>query len=320
LKRESQMYPRYRDLPIRNGLPPSSSWEVFGPGDEIGTLNFITAEKTREAARLVESGRVFNLDLPLDVPDPPFFARAPYRRTLLELGEGIVRDDVIDGFFPQASSQWDALSHFAHRRYGFYNGVRQDEVTGESGSRLGIEHWAARGIATRGVLVDVARLCEARGERIAPDRHLPISVSLLEETLDSQGVALEQGDVLMLRTGWLAHYLAATPELRRTFAPEEGSPGLSAVEEMAEFLWDHRVAAVVADNVALEVQPTGKESGGSLHRRLIPLLGMAVGELWNLEALAEDCARDRRFASFLVSSPLHLPGGAGSTANALALK
>jgi kynurenine formamidase len=312
--------PAYRELPIRAGLPPGSSWEVFGADDEIGTLNFITEQKTREAAQLVERGRTFNLDLPLDVPGPPFFARAPYRRTLLELGEGIIRDDVLDNFYPQASSQWDALSHFAHRHHGFYNGVRQSEVTGAAGSRLGIEHWAARGIATRGVLVDVARYFQARGQRIAPDQYLPISVSQLEETLDSQDIALEQGDVLMLRTGWLGQYLAATPEQRRAFVPEAGSPGLSAAEEMAEFLWDHHLAGVVADNVALEVQPTGKEAGGSLHRRLIPLLGMAVGELWNLEALAEDCAQDHRYASFLVSSPLYLPGGAGSTANALAFK
>ena len=42
--------------------------------------------------------------------------------------------------------------------------------------------------------------------------------------------------------------------------------------------------------------------------------------MWNLEELAEDCARDGRYAFFLTSAPLNIPGGVGSPPNALAIK
>ena len=81
------------------------------------------------------------------------------------------------------------------------------------------------------------------------------------------------------------------------------------------------MAAVAADNPALEAMPFSRESvDGWLHYRLIPMLGIAVGELWQLDPLADDCARDGVWEGMLTSAPLRVPGGIGSPANALALK
>jgi hypothetical protein len=88
---------------------------------------------------------------------------------------------------------------------------------------------------------------------------------------------------------------------------------------MAAYLWDHHIAAVAADNPALEAWPPRAETGGFLHERLIPLLGMPIGELWQLGQLAEACLTEGRYEFFLTSAPLNVPGGVGSPPNALAM-
>lgn len=47
---------------------------------------------------------------------------------------------------------------------------------------------------------------------------------------------------------------------------------------------------------------------------------MALGELWSLDALAADCAQDGVYEMFFTAAPLHVSGGIGSPANALAIK
>jgi hypothetical protein len=57
-----------------------------------------------------------------------------------------------------------------------------------------------------------------------------------------------------------------------------------------------------------------------MHRPLIALLGMIIGELWKLDELAEDCAADGVYEFLLTAKPLNLKGGVGSPPNALAVK
>ena len=52
----------------------------------------------------------------------------------------------------------------------------------------------------------------------------------------------------------------------------------------------------------------------------LPLLGLSLGEQFNLEPLAEDCAKDKRYEFMVVSAPLHLVGGYASPPNAVAIK
>jgi hypothetical protein len=117
----------------------------------------------------------------------------------------------------------------------------------------------------------------------------------------------------------MAGYLAADAAGREAFAKTFAFPGLYAGEETARYLWDLRIAAVAADNPALEVAP-GDKAAGSLHRRILPMLGMPIGELWDFEALAADCRADGRWDGFFASVPLYLPGGVASPANAAVLK
>jgi kynurenine formamidase len=314
--------PSYDQLPVKKGAPPHSAWGLWGDDDELGCLNLLTPERVTAAAELARKGAVFPLNLRIDWPDPPLYGRGRVRHTILgEGGDG--RDDYLDNFWPQASSQWDSLRHIRHPQYGFYNGVRDDEIVAGDAGRLGIEKMAESGIAGRGVLLDVARHFAARGRQLdylAPEL---ITADDLAACAKAQGVEVRTGDLLLVRTGWLAWYLnEATPEVREEISDRSRlkAPGLGPAEEMAGWLWDHHLAAVAADNPALEPWPPRPETGAFMHWRLIPLLGMPIGELWELDALAADCAEDGTYEFLLTSAPLNVPGGVGSPPNAMAIK
>jgi hypothetical protein len=96
-------------------------------------------------------------------------------------------------------------------------------------------------------------------------------------------------------------------------------PGLDPSQATAAWVWDQHIAAMAADNVALEALPV-EAAVGFQHRRLIALQGMPIGEVWDLDELAQDCAQDGVYEFMLVSAPLYLPGGVGSPPNAYAIK
>jgi len=172
---------------------------------------------------------------------------------------------------------------------------------------------------TRHVLADVAGHLERAGTPLDPRAGTPIEVPVLQATLAEAGAELRAGDVLLVRTGYLTAYKAASAEERADYAVQRDCPGLHAGEAMAEFLWDSGVAAIATDNPAVEVVPGSREAG-SLHRRLIPLLGFMLGELFDLDELAADCAEDGRSTCLFVAVPLNVPGGVGSPGNAIAVK
>jgi kynurenine formamidase len=315
-----QPEPSYAELCQRTDAPPGSAWGLWGPDDELGTLNRLTPERTVAAARLIQTGMLFPLDAPVDVLDPCAWRPVPIR---YHLGAGSPggRDDYLDRFYLQGSSQWDGLRHTQHPRYGFYNGVPAAAVDDPASKRLGIQAWAERGIAGRGVLLDVARYLTERGVPYDVELEYPYPPELLDAVAEAQGVRFEPGDLLLVRTGWLGAYQQWPPARRAALHWQTAaSPGLEPSERMAAWLWDHGLAAVAADNLALEAMPLRFDPERFLHYRLQALLGMPIGELWSLDALAAACAADGRYTFFLVSKPLNVPGGVGSPPNAMAIK
>ncbi len=135
--------------------------------------------------------------------------------------------------------------------------------------------------------------------------------------LDAQGTGVEAGDVLLIRTGWLGWYRTLDDATRSGMARRHSNPGLVPGERTAAALWDLGLSAVAADNPSLEVWPWGEDK---LHDRLLPLLGMPIGELFDLDALAEDCVVDGRYACLFTSAPLRLRAGVASPPGALAIK
>lgn len=307
-------FPSYDELPRNPELDGRVSWGVFGDEDEVGALRFQTPERRVAAASEIQRGAYFNLSLMLDEPEPArTMSRGRYRHHIFS-PERNVQDDVLDNFFPQSSSQLDGLRHVAAREFGFYNGVSAEDA-GARGSKLGIEHWADFGIVGRGVLVDVAAHWARQGIELDFEGGPVIYPELLEEVLADQKAEVRPGDVLLVRTGYQALYYSKPREERRDL-PRKW-PGLSALEPMARWLWDHRVSLVGADNPAVEARPGDP---GYLHRRLIPMLGIGLAEALVLEQLALDCAGDGRWSFFFGAVALNLPRGVGSPANAFAMK
>ena len=323
--------PTYDEL--ASAVPPGSSWDVFGRQDQLGTINFLTPDRVAAAARLVRTGKRFGLDHPVTAFEPyPTGTRRALRHEVFSNNEWH-RDDFVDSFYLQSSSQIDALRHIGHPEHGFYNGLAPD-ANGPGTTTLGVHNWARAGIAGRGVLLDLPRFFERNGREYDPTHTIVVDARMLDDLAESQGVTWNGGDMLLLRTGWAEQYLAKTPE-QRLETPWRRSPGLAQREEILRWLWDHEIALVAADNLAVEADPVidsdfrtpgerppekGVDHSGMLHRPLIALLGMALGELWKLDDLAADCANDGIYEFLLTCKPLNLIGGVGSPPNAIALK
>jgi kynurenine formamidase len=302
---------------------------VFGEEDQNGTINLLTPERVVHAASLVRKGQPFSLNWEMEKPYPPILGRQAMHHHIIDLTPGTDdsqwgTDDYYDGYWTQSSTQWDALSHMPHPEFGYYNGVQRAQITGQPGSKNGIENWARRGIAGRFVLADVARYLSQQGRPIDAAKRVAIDVKDVQGALDAQGARLLGGDVLLIRLGWTEWYDSAPQDIRVAISklggPELQAPGLSADESTLEWLWDNQVAAVASDVPALEAMPYTPTVEGFLHFRIIPLLGMAVGEMFALDALAADCAADGVYEGLFTAAPLNKVGGSGSPGNALALK
>ena len=309
-------------LPTYDELPELGqdrhAWDVWGRADQLGAINLLTPGRVRAGAALVRTGQLYNLSLPLHLPSPPLFTRQPFQHHVFDLDRN-TRDDRLDNFHLQASSQIDGLRHVRYAQHGFWGGRQDDVITGTAGNDLGIEHWAQHGLAGRAVLLEVARWRAAQGRPLRADQDERITVDDLDATLAAQSVRLEPGDIALLRTGWVAWYLGLPEAQRGPATAHLATAGLAGSPDMAAWIWDHHIALFAGDNPALEHIP-GSTGEGYLHRRVLPSLGLAIGEMWNFEALAQACAADGRYAAFLVAVPVNLVGGVGSPANAIAIR
>jgi hypothetical protein len=317
--------PAYQDLELRDGL--RCSWGLWGADDRFGTLNLLTQDRVLAAAAEITTGRVFPMDLSWDEPTPPLYDRVSFRHRVEQApgfgGIELFQDDLVDNYNTQMSSQWDGFRHVKRAGHGWYSGLPDTEH--------GVHHWSRRGIAGRGVLADVARFREESGRPLTPDDAEPVTPKDLLDTLNAQGTCVATGDLLFVRTGWVGWYLKQSDEIKGRMAlPEElRTPGLLPCDDMAATLWNLHVSAVAADNPALEVQPfidwenasPGLAARGmGLHVRILPMLGLPIGELFWLEDLASECAQDGRWSFFVTSAPINLVGGVATPPNIVAIR
>jgi kynurenine formamidase len=304
----------YDALPRIEKLGMPHAWDALD--HDLGTVGRSGAAEIVEAARLVRDGDVIGLNLPLTEIDPPLFGRDLLKHEIFSTDRNTL-DDRLDSFYPQGSSQWDGLRHVRAREFGFFGGVTDD--FGDGDERLGIQHWAARGIVGRGVLLDVIGHREESGGSLDPMGGEAIEADELRQVAVDQEVELRRGDVICIRTGWIGAYRGLDEAARSALASEVRISGLAGSDDVARLLWDSGAIAVATDNPTVEVAP-GDPAVGSLHRRLIPLLGFAVGELLDLDRLASLSRADSRWDFMFVAMPLNLPGGVGSPANAMAIR
>ena len=317
---DDAVIPPFASLPKLTGNGVQHAWDVWGRGDNLGTLNRLTGAAVAAASAGVRTGERIGVSLPMGLPDPPFFGRKGFRHNFEPMGP-TAWDDWVDGFYLQCSSQWDGLRHVGSPDgwYGGWRGQPADDL-----EPLGIHHWAERGIIGRGVLVDLAAQASGADAGYDPFARVTFRPADLSAALEAQGVSLRGGDILCVRTGWTDKYLTLDAAARVALADGMQnvtgytSAGLAGSEEMTGFLWDSGVAAVACDNPAVEVVPANPDDG-FLHGRLIAGLGMAIGELFSFGALAEACRRQGRYEFLFVAVPLNVTGAVGSPANAVAV-
>ncbi|MDX3187276.1 cyclase family protein [Streptomyces sp. MN03-5084-2B] len=303
-----------------------SNWGRWGADDVLGTLNFLDDAKRREGAALVRRGVSFSLAQRFDADGPQkgWRRRTNPVHTMLDTGLDAERgtqgfphgiggaDDVV--FMPlQASTQWDGLGHIFDHGVA-WNGRRAGDVVTSEGDRVtGIETVSGR-IAGRGVLLDVGRALGTDGE--LPDG-FAITVEHLEETMAAQGetARVGRGDLLLVRTGRLAR------ARREGWGDYAGGPAPGLSFTTADWLHDTEIAAIATDTWGFEVRPNEfDDSFQPLHQVAIPHIGLFLGEMWDLDTLAADCAADGRYECWLTADPLPVTGAVGAPVAPIAVK
>ncbi len=287
------------------------NWGRWGPDDQLGTLNLVTAEKRLQASRLVKEGVSVSCSWTIspDLPGETMSQVLHYMTATGEAGQEAEESGDFMGiaYHGNTITHVDALCHiFSVGK--MYNGFPANLVNSESGAEVESVELLAQGVVTRGVLLDIPRL---RGERYldGPDLILPDE---LEKAEKAQGVKVESGDVLLIRTGHLARCYAG--ELSASDDPRPG-PHASCIP-----WWRERDIAMLAGDQSNEVFPSGYEGIRSPnHSIALPHLGLWLIDNANLEDLAEACAGRRRWEFMMVIAPLRFKNATGSPANPLAI-
>jgi kynurenine formamidase len=315
------------NLPSYDELPPGPhggrlAWGVFGEDDDIGTINLLTPERVAAAAKLVRRGASFPLDAPTGLFAPALTAtRGVPRHTVLGAPNVTSFDDVWDNVYPQAGSQWDSLAHVGYGHGQWYNGATREDIV--TRGRNTIHRWAQHGIAGRAVVLDMPSTFAAQGRPYDAGTTVEFTVDDLEAARERAGVQIGTGDILLVNTGFGHWYSQQSPEVKRALPTRLRCPGLEHSEAICRYLWDHHIAAIASDTFAVEAWPGNFAPDaapfGFIHNMLIGAFGLALGELWWLHDLAQDCLSTGVHEGMLIATPINAVGGIGSTANAVFL-
>jgi kynurenine formamidase len=328
-RRCSQMNAQDRigsDDPLDEYIAKFTNWGRWGADDQCGTANLITPASVRDACRAVEAGTVVSLGIGFDQRGPQTGANGRFNclrystatgtdhatGNQLWSGQPFPRemgycDDV--AMLPlQSATHWDSLSHILHRGR-MYNGFPAGDVTAAGAARNGVEHLADR-LVGRGVLLDFPR---TKGVSWLDDGYA-ITAADLDEAVAAAQAEVREGDILLLRTGQLSR---CREQGWQSYAGG-GAPGLSFFT--LPWLHDHGIGAVASDTWGVEVRPNElPASFQPFHIVAIVYMGLILGEMFDLERLADLCATQGRSDVLIAASPLAFTGAAGAPPGPVAI-
>jgi kynurenine formamidase len=289
----------------------------WGAGDQIGAGNLLTPERRLAALRLAREGRLLDLSHVIETGapriDPP---QDPYVISISATSRNGVRRRRALGATNDAGTNLeriemtthvgthiDALGHCSIGDR-LYNGFSADEVVGDRGlTHLGVEHIPP--IVTRGVLLDVAGL--DGGAHL--DRGRAVDADDLKRAADRAGVAVTEGDVVCIRTGWGRFFMADNARYL------SGEPGIEL--GAARWLTERGVVAIGCDNMAVEVVP-----GTDHPRTILPVHQHALAEagVYLVENLAlEEAAAQSLSAFCFILLPVKFRGATGCPVRPIAM-
>ena len=137
------------------------NWGKWGPNDELGTVNYITAQDIIQAAHLVKKGKVFSLAIPFGAEGPQFGdkGRINPTKTMIATGTDAIcgRQDAIRIRYAddmvtmptQSATHWDALGHIffeernekGERKVYMWNGYSPETVNCSGCEKCGIQNY-----------------------------------------------------------------------------------------------------------------------------------------------------------------------------------
>jgi len=283
-----------------------SNWGRWGPDDQLGTLNFVTAEITAAAASAVRSGQTVSCARPLPTQPGPDNPNPVVHHMTGTATEGYGADYFALAPHGYATSHIDALCHIFHAGQ-MYNGYSAEAVTAHGAGKLGIHHLRS-GVITRGVLIDIPSV---RGvEALAPGE--PIFPEDLEAAETAMAVTVQRGDALLVRTGrWRWR------ERHGPWTPTEGMAGLDA--SCLAWLHQREVAVLGSDGIS-DVWPSRIEGVPMpIHTVAIVAMGVHLLDNLDLDELGLACAAADRWHFLFVVAPLVLNRGTASPVNPIAV-
>jgi kynurenine formamidase len=290
-----------------------STWGRWGPDDQRGALNYLTADRVLAGAGLVRSGETISLSLPLNTTvgiDNP--APVDHHMTMLadeDIGSGTLRfakDYVGADYHNPSHSHIDAFCHVSFDGH-LYNGKSSASVTSEGAAADAIEI-LKDGLIGRGALLDVPRL---RGVAwLEPGDN--VFTEDLEGAERDQGLSVGEGDILLIRTGHSKRHLELGP-----WDTDRAKAGLHPT--VAPFLAERRIAALGSDGNN-DTAPSATEGiGFPIHALALNAMGIHLLDYLQFEGLAAACAREGRWEFLFVAAPLRVVGGTGSPLNPIAI-
>lgn len=264
----------------------------WGPDDQIGAANRVTPARTIAAAQLVKQGRSHPLGIVIDprMPAyPPRYAQLQVVQPNQQFGadagvgwDGIYNDDILQmwlGIGPQL----DGLGHMGEAGY-FYNCHRGADISAITGlTKLDISQIPP--LVARGVLIDMAKYFGV--EHLSAGQ--AIEADDIKAALTAQDTRVNEGDIVLLHTGWTDAKLANEPALWAATIP-----GIS--NDAARYLASLKPIAVGADTWGVGAVPP--KAGDKLfydHAILLKDNGIYLLETMNTGALASEAVHEFMF-------------------------